>query len=360
MQNKLAASRTVARSGKFHRRMGERLGPGSRRRHPRLAGGRSLFCGVYGLPEIIITEFMDEAAVGALAHTRNVLYDPQLVDKPGALHAALADARALIVRNRTQVRPDLLAHAPNLTCVGRLGVGLDNIDLPECAARSIAVFPATGANDVAVAEYVIATAMMLLRGAYGATPAVALGKWPRNALIGRELSGKTLGLVGFGAIARETALRARVMGMDILAHDPFVPAAHPSFARHDAAKVPLDEVFRRADVISLHVPLTEATRNLINAQSLALMRPGAVLINAARGGIVDQAALALALRAEKLGGAALDVFDAEPLDAANGGVFADCPNLILTPHIAGVTQESNVRVSSLIARLVAGHLADRP
>ena len=300
---------------------------------------------------------MDEAAVADLARSHDVLYDPALVDKPEALHAALASARALIVRNRTQVRPALLADAPHLACVGRLGVGLDNIDLPACAARSIAVYPATGANDVAVAEYVIASALILLRGAYAATTAVAEGHWPRNALMGREISGNVLGLVGFGAIARETALRAKGMGMEIIAHDPFVPDAHPAWARFHTQSVALAELLQRADIISLHVPLTEGTRNIVNATSLASMKPGAILINAARGGLVDEAALAAALRGKKLGGAALDVFELEPLDANRGAIFAGCPNLILTPHIAGVTVESNTRVSWLIARKVTEHLA---
>ena len=309
------------------------------------------------MAEIVITEFMDEAAVADLARTFHVLYDPGLVDKPSELSAALADARALIVRNRTQVRPALLAHARGLTCVGRLGVGLDNIDLKACEAATIAVYPATGANDVAVAEYVIASAMLLLRGAYGATSAVIAGKWPRNALIGREISGKTLGLIGFGAIARQTALRARVMGMDIVGHDPFVPAPDPAWAQFHAQKLDLADLLQRADVVSLHVPLTQSTANLINAQTLAGMKPGAILINAARGGVVDEAALANALRAQTIGGAALDVFAQEPLDRPGGNIFEGCPNLLLTPHIAGVTAESNTRVSWLIAKTIAGHLA---
>lgn len=300
---------------------------------------------------------MDEAAIAELSRNHDVHYDPALADQPDALAAALGGAAALIVRNRTQVRAGLLAHAPRLACVGRLGVGLDNIDLPACLARDIAVFPATGANDVAVAEYVIATALLLLRGAYAATASVAAGNWPRNALIGREISGKVLGLVGFGTIARQTALRARAMGMEIIAYDPFVPEAHPAFARHHVEKLPLAELLARADVVSLHIPLTAETRNLVDTAAIANMKADAILINAARGGVVDEAAVALALREGRMGGAALDVFDVEPLDSRHGGKFADCPNLILTPHIAGVTRESNVRVSWLIAKAVAAHLA---
>jgi (S)-sulfolactate dehydrogenase len=310
------------------------------------------------MADIVITEFMDEAAVAELSAQRSTLYDPALVDRPADLLAEARACKALVVRNRTQVRGELLAAATDLVVVGRLGVGLDNIDLDACKARNIAVCPATGANDVSVAEYVIATVMVLLRGAYYSTAEVIAGKWPRNALInGREVSGRTLGLVGFGAIARETARRARALGMTVVAFDPYVPAEHPAWAELGAAPVSLDAVLATADAVSLHVPLSPGTRNLIDADALARMKPGAVLVNAARGGVVDEAALAAALKAGTLGGAALDVFEAEPLPAAGGSVFAGCPNLILTPHIAGVTEESNVRVSSVTAANVLRELA---
>ena len=313
------------------------------------------------MPKVIISEFMDEAAIAAELAGFDVRYDPGLVDRPEALAAAVAGADALIVRNRTQVRGDLLAAARDLKVIGRLGVGLDNIDVAACRDRGIAVYPATGANDGAVAEYVVATAMLLLRGAYGATARVVAGSWPRNALMGREIAGKRLGLVGFGSIARETARRAAALGMTLAAHDPFVAADDPAWNQASGPVQPmaLDALIAGSDVLSLHVPLTAATRGLIDAAALARMPRGAILINAARGGVVDEAALAESLRAGHLGGAALDVFDREPLDAAAGAVFADVPNLILTPHIAGVTQESNVRVSSVTARAVRRHLTER-
>ncbi len=311
------------------------------------------------MPDIVISEFMDEAAIREELAGFDVLYDPTLVDRPDELAGLLDEARALIVRNRTQVRGPLLEAAPSLQAVGRLGVGLDNIDVDACRARSVAVFPATGANDVAVAEYVIATAMMLLRGAYGATAEVAAGAWPRNRLMGREISGKRLGLVGFGAIARETARRAAALGMTIAAHDPNVPADHRAGRQPWGVVVALDlpDLLAASDVVSLHVPLTDATRNLVDAPALGLMKPDAILVNAARGGVVDEAALADALRAGRLGAAALDVFADEPLTAATGALFKGLPNLILTPHIAGVTAESNVRVSHVTAQAVRRHLA---
>jgi len=306
--------------------------------------------------KIIITEFMDEAAVASLRERFDVTYDAKLVDQGAALKAALADADALIVRNRTQVRGDLLAAAAKARVVGRLGVGLDNIDVPACETRGIEVIPATGANALAVAEYVIGTAMVLLRGTYASSAEVAAGKWPRNALSnGREVAGKTLGLIGFGGIGQLTAKLAKGLGMHVIASDAFVPPTSDAWRLADAPPLRLDEVLWKADVVSLHVPLTAETRNLIDATRLAMMKNDAILINTARGGVVDEAALAAALKAGTLGGAALDVFDPEPLPA--GSPLADAPNLILTPHIAGVTSESNTRVSSMIAERVAASLS---
>ena len=307
------------------------------------------------MPEVVISEFMDQGAVDALAARFDTLYDPALVDDPAALSAAVKDARALIVRNRTQVRGDLLAAGAGLTCVGRLGVGLDNIDLPACRERGIEVIPATGANNAAVAEYVITAALMLWRGAWLASARVAAGEWPRQALMGREAGGKVLGLVGFGGIARETAERAVALGMQVIAFDPHLPKGDPAWA--GAESVDLNALFSRADAVSLHVPLTDETRHMADAARLAQMKPGAVLINAARGGVADEDALAAALRAGQIAGAALDVFETEPLTAEAGAKFEGL-NVLLTPHIAGVTEESNVRVSAMIAEKVASHLAE--
>jgi len=307
---------------------------------------------------VVISEFMDEAAVAALAARFDTIYDATLVDRPAELGVQLAGASALIVRNKTLVDEKLLAGAPMLKVVGRLGVGLDNIDLPGCAARGIEVIPATGANALAVAEYVVGTAMLLLRGAYLSTATVAVGKWPRAALSdGRETAGKTLGIVGFGGIGRLAGRLARSLGMNVTGFDAQIAADAAVWREEQAIARTLDELLRASDVVTLHVPLTPETRNLVDATKLALMKPGAILINTARGGVVDEAALAAALRSGRLGGAALDVFDREPLPA--GSPLADCPNLILTPHVAGVTRESNVRVSTLIADKVAAALGRR-
>ncbi len=305
---------------------------------------------------VLITEFMDEAAVASLAARYATHYDKDLVDRRDELIAAIADADALIVRNRTQVDAELLAAARKLSVVGRLGVGLDNIDVDACRARGIEVIPATGANALAVAEYVIGSAMLLLRGAYQSTPDVAEGKWPRGPLSsGREIAGKTLGVIGFGGIGRMTAQLARGLSMRVIGYDPQTPASSPVWADESTVPRTLAEVLAEADVVTLHVPLTPTTRNLIDATRLSTMKRDAILINTARGGVVDEAALAAALKAGALGGAALDVFDREPLPA--GSPLAGCPNLVMTPHIAGVSREANTRVSTMIADLVAQRLA---
>ncbi|MBL0421589.1 hydroxyacid dehydrogenase [Ramlibacter sp. AW1] len=298
---------------------------------------------------ILITEFMDDTAVDGLRAAHEVAYDPGLVDDATRLLDEAPTCDALIVRNRTQVRGELLAALGRCKVVGRLGVGLDNIDVEGCAARGIQVIPATGANAHSVAEYVVATAMLLLRGAYGSTESVAAGQWPRHALSqGRELAGKTLGLVGFGSIGQQTARLARALGMRVAA---FTRAGGEEALR--AAGVParsLDDLLAEADVVSLHVPLTDATRQLLDARRIAGMKKGAILINTARGGIVDEQALVSALRSGQLAGAALDVFAEEPLVRADQ--FRGCPNLLLTPHIAGLSVEANERVSSLVASKV--------
>ncbi len=304
---------------------------------------------------ILISEFMDAPAVARLQQRFEVAYLPKLVDDEAGLAAAVAGADAWIVRNRTQVRGKLLEAARRLRVVGRLGVGLDNIDVAACEARGIAVIPATGANAESVAEYVVTTAMMLLRGAYASTRAVEAGTWPRQTLSqGREAAGKTIGLLGFGGIGRLTARKATALGMRAIGHDPLVPDDDAAWRSAPAQPRTLDALLGESDVVSLHLPLTPGTRGLLGADRLGRMKRDAVLVNTARGGIVDEAALAAMLREGRLGGAALDVFDEEPLAA--GSPLAGAPRLILTPHIAGVTLESNERVSALVAERVEAAL----
>ena len=297
---------------------------------------------------IVIAEFMDERAVAQLAARHTVVYDPKLVDDVPQLLTEARDCDVLIVRNRTQVRGDLLAALTRCKVVGRLGVGLDNIDVAGCESRGMAVIPATGANALSVAEYVITSAMMLLRGSYAATAEVAAGKWPRNALSnGRETAGKTLGIIGFGSSGRRVAAMAQALGMNVIAYDAMLPAQDAAYAGSGVQYATLDALISNADVVTLHVPLVDGTRGLFNAARIATMKRGSVLINTSRGHIVDMSALVAALRAGQLGGAAVDVFDEEPLPANTE--LQGCPGLLLTPHISGVSAESNERVSFMIA-----------
>ncbi len=307
--------------------------------------------------KVIVSEFIDSAAIESLARHFDVHADATLVDRCEELRALLADADALIVRNRTQVGHALLDVAPRLIAVGRLGVGLDNIDLAACAQRDVQVFPATGANARAVAEYVMATSLMLLRGVYLSSSAVAAGEWPRAALSnGREVAGSTMAVIGFGGIGQLVARLARALGMQVVGYDPQQAASAECWKETGAQCVRLEDALRAADVVSIHVPLVDGTRNLLGAGQVALLKPHAVVINTARGGVIDESALADALKQGRIGGAALDVYADEPLKAASP--LAGTPNLILTPHIAGLTIQSNERVSTLVAARVTHALLD--
>lgn len=308
---------------------------------------------------IVISEFMDDAAVSRLAAKHDTLYDKGLVDRPDALVKALANADALIVRNRTQVNRNLLAAAPVLKVVGRLGVGLDNIDVDACGEREIEVIPATGANALAVAEYVIAAAMMLLRGAYASSAAVGEGLWPRAPLSnGRELAGKTLGVVGFGGIGRLAGRLGRTLGMRVIGFDAQIAPYARIWSDEATTAYGFDALLAEADVVTLHVPLTEATRHLIDATRLAQMKPGSILINTARGGVVDEEALRdELLDPARLRGAGLDVHARE--GEGTHSLLADLPNVVLTPHIGAMAIDSQRQIGERIIRLLDAFTAGR-
>ncbi|MEX0695355.1 MAG: hydroxyacid dehydrogenase [Rhodospirillales bacterium] len=303
------------------------------------------------MPDIIITEFIDPAALKRLQAEFDVHYDQDLWNKPEEIGRMMKGVPSLIVRNQTQVRGVALAGADTLKCVGRLGVGLDNIDMAECARRGIPVFPATGANADSVAELAIGGFYVLLRNAYHATDTVISGTWPRMQMMGREVAGKTLAIIGFGAIGKALAWRAKGIGMHVIAWDPYIPADSGIWVEHGVTReAGLVAAVRRADVVSVHVPLNDETTDMFDAKLIAEMKPDAVLLNLARGGIVNEADLVAALRAKKLAGAFLDTFVTEPLGADN--IFADVPNLMLTPHVGARTVEADDRVCSMIADAV--------
>jgi len=301
--------------------------------------------------KVVVSEFLPEPHLDHLRQSFEVFYDPDLYADRDRLLAELAGTVAILIRNRTRIDPGLLAAAPNLQVVGRLGVGLDNIDTDACFLAGVTVIPAVGANAVSVAEYVIGAMLLLVRRVYDMTPSMVAGEWPRQGhAFGNELQGKTLGLVGLGSIARQVAVRAAAFGMGIVAFDPLLPEDDPAWAT--VAKVDLETLLATSDVVSLHVPLGDQTRNLIDAGAIAAMKPTAVLVNTSRGGIVDEPALARALESGALAGAALDVFSNEPLGPESASIFAGVPNLVLTPHLAGNTEEAVERVASVIVAAV--------
>ena len=298
------------------------------------------------MAEIIITEFVDNKTIKNLARDYEVHFDPTLADRQENLPILLKGCRALIVRNRTQITAEVLDSGPNIEVIGRLGVGLDNIDIEACQLRGIEVCPALGANSISVAEYTITAMLMLLkRGIFGVTERLMAGEWPRTELMGLEAAGRTFGLIGYGAISREVAVRAKSLGMTVIAYDPYIEPNSSVWG--NTGRTALDEVIQVSDVISCHIPLTSETRHIINKSAISRMRTGAIIINASRGGVVDEKAIIVGLKSGKLGGAALDVFEREPLDRKTGAEFIKAPNLIITPHVAWATEEAEIKTGEV-------------
>jgi len=269
----------------------------------------------------------------------------------GGLAAALADADALVVRSAVQVDDALMEKAPKLRVVGRAGVGVDNIDADAATRRGIVVMNTPGANAVAVAELTIGLMLGLARKVPVANSSMHAGKWEKKSLQGAELKGKTLGILGLGRIGLEVAKRARGFGLEIIGSDPFVSAA---VARENGIRlVTLEELFAGSDYLTLHVGLTPQTQGIVNDKTLAAMKKGVRIINCARGELVEEAALAAALKSGQVGGAALDVFTVEP---PKDSPFFGLDNVILTPHIAGSTAEAQEAVGIQIARQVREYL----
>ncbi|MBS1823360.1 MAG: phosphoglycerate dehydrogenase [Acidobacteria bacterium] len=267
------------------------------------------------------------------------------------LAAELADADALVVRSAVQADAKLLESAPKVRVIGRAGVGVDNIDTDAATRKGIVVMNTPGANAIAVAELTLGLMVALARSIPRANATMHAGKWEKKTLQGQELRGKTFGIVGLGRIGLEVARRARSFGMELIGYDPFIA---PVIAReNDVTLVPIDEIFRRSDYLTLHVGLTPQTEGLINATSLAIMKKGVRIINCARGELIVEQALADALKSGHVGGAALDVFHQEPL---KDSPFFGLDNVILSPHIAGSTDEAQEAIGIQLARQVRDYL----
>ena len=293
---------------------------------------------------------------GLAALTRDERFEVRwLAERPSdEKEAAMTGADAVIVRSATRVTREIIARATGLKVIGRAGAGVDNIDLDAATEHGIPVVNAPAGNTVSAAELAFALILALARKVIAADRSVRAMTWKTPELAGVELNAKTLGLVGAGRIGGEVARRARAFGMKVLIHDPYLPATRAE--ELGAEPRGLDEVIERADFLSLHVPLTPSTTSMIGADQLRRMKPSAHLVNAARGGVVDEDALALALEEGWIAGAALDVFRREPLSASSPLVRS--PNLILSPHLGASTAEAQELVASEIAAAVRGALLD--
>lgn len=304
---------------------------------------------------VLVSEHLAEEGLQRLRESGfQVDYFPEMTQEE--LLAAVDGYEALVVRSRTQVTREVIGRGRSLRIIGRAGVGVNNIDLEAATARGIVVVNVPDGNTIAACEHTLALMLALARNVPAAAQSLAAGRWERQRFTGVELYGKTLGVVGFGRIGSEVAKRALAFGMKVVAYDPY---ASPAQAEKLGVRlVPLDEVLREADFLTIHAPLTPQTRNLIGARELALTKPGARLVNCARGGIVNEQALYEALASGHLAGAALDVFEREPPPPDHP--LLRLPTVLATPHLGASTVEAQVACALEVAEQVARFLAGLP
>jgi D-3-phosphoglycerate dehydrogenase len=305
------------------------------------------------MPEILVTENIIGSEMDALRRRFDVAFDPELWKQPEKLSSMVADSRALIVRNQTRVTRELIEAGAGLQVIGRAGVGLDNIDLPAASDRGVVVVFTPEQNANSVAELTLGLIFALARKIAAADFDTKRGGWDRQQFTGIELLGKTLGLVGFGRIGACTAMKARALGMEILAYDPLIDSESLKAMELRARLTSLEEVLRESDFVSCHLPETKDTIKLIGYEQFGLMKPRAFFINTSRGGVVDEQGLIRALSERKIAGAALDVREQEP---PSPDQLAKMGDVILTPHIGAFTIEAQERVVSAICRDVAAVL----
>lgn len=297
---------------------------------------------------ILISDKLGEEGLARLAEEPDITFDVKTDLDKDALLAAMPDYDALIVRSGTHVDADVLDAATRLKVVGRAGVGVDNIDLEAATARGVLVVNTPGANSVATAEHTLALMLAWSRHVAPAHVSVAAGKWQRSQFVGMELRGKTLGIVGLGRVGRLVAERAAAFGMTLLGYDPVVN--EEAAAQFGVQWTPLDTLLARADFVTLHAAVTPETRQMINAKFIGRMKDGAVLINVARGALVDEAALAAALKNGKLRGVAVDVYSSEPPGATHPLIGMD--GVLHTPHLGASTLEAQRNVAVQVVEQV--------
>jgi D-3-phosphoglycerate dehydrogenase len=297
---------------------------------------------------VLISDSMSDKATEVLAASPAV----EVVVRPGLapsdLLATIGDYHGLLVRSRTKVTAEVIEAATALKIVGRAGIGVDNIDIAAASRRGVLVENAPSGNSVTTAEHAIALLCSLARNVPQATASMKAGKWEKNKLEGRELLGKNIGVIGLGNIGRLVAERARGLKMKVLGYDPFI--SRDAAARLGVELLSFDDLLARADFLTVHTPLTDETRGLLGAEAFAAVKPGVYLVNAARGGIVDEKALVAALESGQVGGVALDVFETEP-PPADHPLLAD-PRVVCTPHLGASTGEAQDKVAVEIAEQI--------
>ncbi len=303
--------------------------------------------------DVLVSEAIHGPAMDALRCECDVVFEPELWRNPAQLRDMIDKARALIVRNQTQVTAEIIAAGPRLEVIGRAGAGLDNVDTDSANRAGIVVTYAPHENSVSVAELTIGLMLAAARKIPAACADTRSGGWNRNTFTGLELSGKTLGIVGLGRIGALVARRANAFDMEIIVHDDYVDANSDWIRRIGLRLVSLDELLREADYVTCHVPLTEETREMFNAERFRIMKPTSIFINTSRGQVVDEAALIDALQTNRIRGAALDVRSTEP---PNRSPLDQLDNVVLTPHIAAFTEEAQDRVVASVCHDVAAVL----
>ncbi len=305
------------------------------------------------MPKVLISDELSEAAV-QIFRDRGVTVDfqPQLGKDPARLAEVVGEYDGLAIRSATKVTAAIIEKAANLRVIGRAGIGVDNVDIPAASARGVVVMNTPFGNSITTAEHAIAMMFAVARQIPAADASTRAGKWEKSKFMGVEITGKTLGVVGCGNIGSVVASRAIGLRMKVVAYDPFLNAERA--LQLGVEKLDdIDDVLARADFVTLHLPRTETTANLLSAERIARMKPGARLINCARGGLVDEQAVAEALREGRLAGAAFDVFDVEP---ARQNPLFDAPNVVCTPHLGAATTEAQENVALQIAEQMSDYL----
>ena len=307
------------------------------------------------MPKVLISDELSDAAV-QIFRDRGVEVDfmPQLGKDPAKLAEIIGGYDGLAIRSATKVTAAIIEKATNLRVIGRAGIGVDNVDIPAASARGIVVMNTPFGNSITTAEHAIAMMFACARQIPAADASTRAGKWEKSKFMGAEISGKKLGLIGCGNIGSVVAARALGLKMKVIAYDPFLSADRAMQLGVEKVET-VEELLKRADFVSLHVPKTAATANMLSAERIALMKPTARLINCARGGLVDEQAAADALREGRLAGAAFDVFSEEP---AKANPLFDAPNVVCTPHLGAATVEAQENVALQVAEQISDYLID--